>query len=136
MLSSFSEIPSLDVLDVILFGEPLPKEKTRHGNDIVILHVHQQATEILPYYLQLKVGEVDPNFPSFILKVTIDGQKEKFTRYREVQDGLIQLDTFNEEYLGFGPISSHSAEAVASRSTDHHKFEQGQFRWTSEAAKK
>ena len=53
--------------------------------------------------------------------VTIDGQREK--TFREVQDGVVKCYTFNEEYLGFGPISSRSA-GRGSSSTDHHKVEQ------------
>ena len=59
-----------------MLEEPSPKEFA-YGHDIVILPVQQNATDILPYFLQLKVvGEVDPHFPSLSLIVTIDGQKK------------------------------------------------------------
>ena len=100
-------------LDEIVFEEPLLKEKTRYDKDIVILPVQQNETDILPYYLQLKVGEVDPNFPSFSLRVTIDGYKSKTSIFREVKDGVMKLKTFDKEYLEFGP-----RRAAGSRQAD------------------
>ena len=92
-------------LDVIVNGEPLPKEKNADGQDVVILPVRQDESEILPYYLLVTVKPpIDPNFPNFVTLLTIDGHESTTEDISKSNELVLKIPTIDNDLLGFGPI--------------------------------
>ena len=104
-------------IDVIVYGEPLPKEKNAYGQDIVVIPMRQDATTVLPYSIRVTVkAETDPNFPSFISTLTIDGYTEKLNYVHHANERVFERHGLDYELLGFVPIRSRSATAASSSS--------------------
>ena len=101
--------PNLE-MDVIVYGEALPKKKNEHGHDIVVLPVRHDETKIIPYYLQVTVNTpTDPTFPAYRTIVSIDGHTETTGTYHAFgHDGVLKRINIDHEYLAFGPIQSRS----------------------------
>ena len=101
-------------IDVIVYGEPLPKEKNAYGQDIVIIPVRKDTTNVLPYSIRVSVkAPKDPKFPCFRTKLTIDGHTETFD-YAYRAGRVLELSSMEYEMLGFGPIRSRSSTSASS----------------------
>ena len=62
-------------------------------------------------------GPIDPNYPHFATALTIDGRKStSYIHSRSPKNAVLKCELFDEEYLGFGPISSRSNRCGASSS--------------------
>ena len=104
-------------IDVIVYGEPLPKEMNAYGQDIVVIPVRQDATTVLPYSIRVTVkAETDPNFPCFETKLTIDGHTEAIIFVHAANERVFERPSLDYELLGFVPIRSRSATAASSSS--------------------
>ena len=101
-------------MEVIVYGEALPKEKNAYGQDIVIIPVRKDTTNVLPYSIRLTVKtSADPMFPRFETDLTIDGHNEATNIVHAANVRVLELSSIDYEVLGFGPIRKRSSNNVS-----------------------
>ena len=87
------------------------------GQEIVVLPVRENETDIMPYTLQVTVKtSIDANFPRFRTTLTIDGRTSVRKKIHGINEQVLNIKCMDSDYLGLGPITQSTSSGDDSSS--------------------